>query len=270
MMDTFKAQYADMSDPAWQPRLMAQLRDHGLVTVTGITDRGALLAAARQVMTIRAHRDAAPDGITEITDIGATASGYAAFTDSELIPHTDGSSVPEPPALLLLSCMKAADDGGATQVVDGARIVSTLAEKHPAALRSLSAPRSAHFGGAGGYLGAVFESVGLDRIRIRLRLDDLVRFSPDAAAEIPALRAVISRHLTTVHLGPGDGLLLCNTRWLHGRDQFAGHRIMLRVLGDSLSDTGVLPGFPAPLTPARRFPRDSATGSVDSLARRIA
>jgi hypothetical protein len=214
------------------------LRDHGLLTLAGITDRAALIAIAQRLMTIRAHRDAAPDGVTEITNMGAAASGYAAFTDSELIPHTDGSSVPEPPGLLLLTCVQPADEGGATQVADGARIISTLAEKHPSALRSLSAPRSAYFGGAGGYLGSVFEPAGLDRVRIRLRLDDLVRFSADAAAEIPLLRTVISLHLKTMHLGPGDGLLLCNTRWLHGRDPFDGRRIMLRILGDPLPGLG--------------------------------
>jgi hypothetical protein len=174
------------------------------------------------------------------------------------------------PALLLLACVQPAGEGGATQVADGARIVSTLAEKHPTALRSLSAPRSAHFGGAGGYLGSVFEPAGLGRVRIRLRLDDLVRFSADAAAEIPLLRTVISRHLSTMHLGPGDGLLLCNTRWLHGRDPFVGHLIMLRILGDSLPGAGVPPGFQTPVTLARRPPRDSDDGSVDSFARRIA
>lgn len=202
--------------------------------------------------------------------MGATASGYAAFTDSELIPHTDGSSVPDPPGLLLLTCVQPADEGGATQVVDGARIIATLAEKHPAALRSLSAPRAAFFGGAGGYLGSVFEPAGLDRIRIRLRLDDLVRFSADAAAEIPLLRTVISRHLKTLRLGPGDGVLLCNRRWLHGRDPFDGRRIMLHILGDPLPGTGVLPGFPAPGAPARRCAESSANGGADNLVRRIA
>lgn len=52
-MDTFRAHYADMTDPAWQPSLVAQLRDHGLVTFAGITDRVALIAVARRLMTIR-------------------------------------------------------------------------------------------------------------------------------------------------------------------------------------------------------------------------
>jgi hypothetical protein len=79
-MDTFTAHYADMDDPAWQPGLVAQLRDHGLVTFAGVADRAALLALARQRLTIRAHRDAAPDGITEITDVGvACAAGASGF-----------------------------------------------------------------------------------------------------------------------------------------------------------------------------------------------
>ena len=269
-MDTFKAHYANMTDPAWQPSLMAQLRDHGLVTLAGISDRAALIAVARCLMTIRAHRDAAPDGVTEITDLGATAPGYAAFTDSELIPHTDGSSVSDPPELLLLTCVQPASQGGATLVADGALIMATLAAKNPAALRSLSAPRAAFFGPADGYLGAVFEPAGPDRMRIRLRLDDLVRFSTHTAAVVPLLRTVISRHLKTLHLGPGDGVLLCNTRWLHGRAPFEGHRTMLRILGDPVPGTEVLPGFPTPDVSARSCAESPDNGGAGNLGRRIA
>lgn len=80
--------------------------------------------------------------------------------------------------------------------------------------------------------------------RVRLRLDDLARFSPDAACAVPALRAAISAHTTALHLGPGEGVALCNTRWLHGREPYAGRRVMLRVLGDPLPGAGILPGFP--------------------------
>jgi hypothetical protein len=81
-------------------------------------------------------------------------------------------------------------------------------------------------------------------MRLRLRLDELARFSPDAACAVPALRAVISAHTTTLHLGPGEAVVLCNTRWLHGREPYAGRRVMLRILGDPLPGTGILPGFP--------------------------
>jgi hypothetical protein len=233
-MDTFQAHYADIGDPAQEPRVTARLRDQGMVTFSGITDRAALAAVARRLMTIRPHRDAGADGVTVITGTGSKASGYAAFTDAELIPHTDGSSVPDPPGLLLLACVQPAREGGMTRVADGARIIGTLAEQYPAALRPLSAPRAALFGSADGYLGPVCEQAGPGRTCIRLRLDDLAWFSADATAALPLLRTVIAQHLETFRLRVGEGLLLSNTRWLHGRGRYAGQRVMLRVLGDPL------------------------------------
>jgi len=245
-MDTFQAHYADIRNPAEQLRVAARLRDRGLVTFDGLTDRAALVAVARQLMAIRPHRDAGLDGVTMITGTGTRTSGYAAFTDAELIPHTDGSGVPDPPGLVLLACQQPADEGGTTLVADGERIIGTLAEQHPAALRSLAAPQAAFFGAAGGYLGSVCESAGPGRTSIRLRLDDLAWFSAEATTAIPFLRAAIAQHLETFRLRPGQGILLSNTRWLHGRGRFSGCRVMLRVVGDPLPGAGVMPGFPSP------------------------
>ena len=71
-------------------------------------------------------------------------------------------------------------------------------------------------------------------------------FSADATPIIPLLRAVITQHLHAIQLRTGQGLLVSNTRWLHGRDRYTGPRVMLRILGDSLPGTGIQPGFPAP------------------------
>ena len=61
-MDTFRARHADIL--AQQPRVLALLREHGLVTFTGITGRTELARVARRLMSIRPHRDAGPDGVT--------------------------------------------------------------------------------------------------------------------------------------------------------------------------------------------------------------
>jgi hypothetical protein len=251
-MDTFRAYHADILDPAQQPRVIALLREHGLVTFTGITDRATLASVARRLMSIRPHRDAGPDGVTVITDTGTTGPGYGAFTDAELIPHTDGTSLPDPPGLLLLTCQQPASQGGNTLLADAARITATLAGQHPAALRALSAPQAAYFGAAGGYLGPVCEPASPGRARIRLRLDDLAMFSADATPIIPLLRAVITQHLHAIQLRTGQGLLVSNSRWLHGRDSYAGPRVMLRILGDPLPGTGIQPGFPAPTPGTQR------------------
>lgn len=96
-MDTFRAYHADILDPAQQPRVVALLREHGLVTFTGITDRTELASAAHGLTRIRPHRDAGPDGVTVITDTQTTDPGYAAFTDAELIPTPTGPACPTRP-----------------------------------------------------------------------------------------------------------------------------------------------------------------------------
>lgn len=245
-MDTFRAYHTDIRAPGWQGHAAAQLRERGLVTFSGITERAGLIDIARQLMAIRAHRDADPDGVTVITNTQDGSSGHTGFTDAELIPHTDGSAVLDPPGLLLLACQRAADEGGSTRVADGARVIRALADQHPGCLGPLSAPQAAFFGTAGAYRGAPLEPAGPGRIRIRLRLDDLAWFSTQAAGAIPLLRTAIAAHTQTFRLREGEGLLLSNTRWLHGRDNFTGHRSMLRILGDPLPPTGILPGFPSP------------------------
>ena len=227
-MDTFRAHHADILDPAQQPHVIALLRQHGLVTFTGIISRTELASIARRLMSIRPHRDA----VTVITDTGTAEPGYAAFTDAELIPHTDGTSLPDPPGLLLLTCQQPASRGGNTLLADAAHIIAALAGQHPAALRALCGPRAAYFGAAGGHLGPVCELTGPGWARVRLRLDDLAMFSVDATPLLPLLRAVIAQHQQVVHLDAGQGLMVSNTRWLHGRDSYTGPRVMLRILGD--------------------------------------
>jgi hypothetical protein len=188
LMGTFQVNHTDIRDPGWQPGVMAELGERGLVAFTGITGHTELVALARQLMTVRPHRDAGPDGITVITSTRAEDPGYAGFTDAELIPHTDGSGVPDPPGLLLLACQRPADEGGNMRVVDGASIMGTLAEQHPAALHALSAPRAAFFGATGGHLSAVLEPAGPGRTRI-----PSVR--PDRRRQWPCPRAVAAESL---------------------------------------------------------------------------
>lgn len=205
-MDTFPVWHADIHDTGQRPRVIAQLRDHGLITFSGIHDRTELLAAARPLLTVRPHRDAGTDGVTVISATGDTvAPGYRAFTDAELTPHTDGSSLADPPPLLMLACLQPAAEGGETCVVDGARVLETLTDRFPLALRALSLPGSAFFGAADGHVGSVCEEAAPGRVRIRLRLDELARFSADVTGILPLLRTVIEENTQTFRLHSGEG-----------------------------------------------------------------
>ena len=56
-------------------------------------------------------------------------------------------------------CGSEPTSGGESILVDGRAVYLDLAENDPAALRALSAPRSALFGGADGHLSSVFAEV---------------------------------------------------------------------------------------------------------------
>jgi hypothetical protein len=224
-----------------------RLAEHGLALLTGLSTRPETLRTARAIMCLRTHRDSDADAATVIEQriaYAATAS-LAGFTDRELHPHTEGTAVAEPPRLLFLACIRPADVGGTTVLVDAAAVYADIAATDPDMLDALSTPRSAFFGGPAGHLGAVFTPHGR-HIRVRLRFDDMIRFAPAAALYRDGLWALVRRHEITVSLAAGDGYVLLNDRWLHGRTRYTGPRQMLRLLGEPHPHLDIPSGFPVP------------------------
>ncbi|HUZ25257.1 MAG TPA: TauD/TfdA family dioxygenase [Streptosporangiaceae bacterium] len=262
----------DVADPLTLGRLRRQVCSAGLAVFDGAPDAGAMLAVAGQVMSVTAHPDSDKRGITTITDLGPAAGqpNAGGFSRRELMSHTDRSGVPDPPALMMLTCAVQAPAGGATRLTDGLAVHDDLRATCPESLHALSRARTVLFGGAAGYLGAVFTpAAGRSpaRVAMRLRLDDLGFFSPNVAEWIPPLTASIERHTCTMTLHPGQGLLLDNHRWLHARDTFEGPRRLYRLLGNPLPGLGMYPGIPVPADQPQT-PKTGVPGH--SPARRVA
>lgn len=210
-----------------------------LADVAGPTD---LLDLAEALGTIEPHRDSGPTGVTVIEDRGTTQSGMVAFSRRGLAPHTDRSGVPCPPGLVLAACGHAPAAGGESLLVDGQAVYAELAATNPAACLALSAPRSALFGGADGYLGSVFTRHN-GAVSVRLRTDDLARFAPASTPHLTALHEAIGKHTVTNAMSEGSGYVISNSRWLHGRHAFQGHRVVYRVTANA--HAGSVPrGFP--------------------------
>lgn len=208
----------------------ADLSTAGLALIDIIPDPARLIALTRALgATVVPHRDSGPDGVTVIEDRGARAAAFAGFTQSALTPHTDRSGTADPPNLLLTVCAREPTSGGESILVDGRAVYLHLAYTAPDALKAFSAPRSALFGGADGYLGSVFTLENDDIVSVRLRLDALARFSPTAAPHLPTLRGAIERHAIVVPTRAGIGYVLDNHRWLHGRRRYTGPRRLYRV-----------------------------------------
>lgn len=240
----------DVTVPSAMKAISHRICSDGLALFDGVYSVEAMLAVAGPLMTVTPHPDSDERGVTVIAELGPAANQPNAngFSHHELIAHTDRSGVPEPPALMMLTCAVRARVGGASRFTDGLAVYGDLAARCPNALAPLSRPRSALFGGAAGYLGSVFTHVpGAEpsRIAIRLRLDDLVSFSPDVAEWIPQLTAAINRHSFTMTLQPGQGVILDNHRWLHARDAFDGLRRIYRLLSNPLASIPMVPGIPA-------------------------
>jgi Taurine catabolism dioxygenase TauD, TfdA family len=234
----------DLREPESLSQVADTLRQQGIVMLSGLTDRATLLRSGRSLMTISLHRDSDSEGVTTIERRFSTAIGsLSGFTDRELVPHTDGSAVAEPPRILMLACVRRPRSGGQVVLVDGCGLYQEIAESDPPMLDALRAPRSAYFGGGSGHLSSVFQDLGGHRVAVRLRFDNLIRFSPAASLYVGKLRELVRERAITLDLAVGEGYVLLNDRWLHGRRRFVGDRAMLRLIGDPSPEHQVAPGF---------------------------
>ncbi|GHJ39959.1 TauD/TfdA family dioxygenase [Streptomyces sp. TS71-3] len=237
----------DLTTMAEEAAIAARLRDVGLVSLDGLTSRSAVLAFAARIMDLARHRDSDSDGLTAIRDTGRHAhrEGFAGFGDGELALHTDRSGTPDPPRLVLLVCGKAADQGGECLLTDGKAVHTQLITGDREAAQALAQPRTTYFGDGDGQAAEVFTIHRDHRVSVRLRLDGLARWTPTVEPYVPLLRATAVQHQISLALAPGQGYLLDNERWLHGRRAFVGDRLCWRALG--------YPRFPMPrgFMPAR-------------------
>ncbi|WP_374777125.1 TauD/TfdA family dioxygenase [Streptomyces sp. NBC_01310] len=240
----------------------AQLRTQGLATVEGLMSRTAVLAFAQRAMRVVPHRDSDPDGLTTIQDIGRRSQqpGLRGLGSGELLAHTERSSEPRPPQLMLLVCQRPATTGGDVVLADGQAVHDYLAEHSPAALEALALPNTAFYGDGGGHPAQVFTRHPGRRASIRLRQDSLASFSPLVAGYLPQLRQAIDAVQQRLTLEVGQGYLIDNSRWLHARTAFTGDRLCLRALG-----TPRFPTLGFPLSAPRRAAAEPAADGGGTL-----
>jgi alpha-ketoglutarate-dependent taurine dioxygenase len=172
------------------------------------------------------------------------ASAYSQSNRSGTF-HTDGTLLDTVPDLAMLAGIEAADEGGATVVIDGRAVVARLAEDTPADLAVLEQSQPVHSGDPGEPLvrHAVVDRSGEDVVfrynphYIRLGYAREGRAVPDevsrATTTLDAL-AADPGHQVPVLIARGHVLLWNNLRCLHGRRAFTERthrRRLLRAYG---------------------------------------
>lgn len=240
--------------PSTTEVIQERLHCTGLIVLEGLSSRAAVVDLALDIMTILPHRDSDLDGLTTLHNTGYRGArpGFGGFTGDALAPHTERSGIPAPPRLMLLVCGRAADQGGDCLLTDGRAVHDELWAHHPEAARALSQPRTAFFGtgdgAGGGHATQVFTKHPGGRWSVRLRTDQLARWSPLTQPYLPTLHTAVAAHQVPLRLTAGQGYLLDNTRWLHARAAFTGPRLCWRALGEPRFS--LPPGF-AGADPAR-------------------
>ncbi|MFJ7213579.1 TauD/TfdA family dioxygenase [Amycolatopsis sp. NPDC098790] len=231
--------------------LAAVLACDGVALFDGVRTEQHLLQLTARLGHLVPHRDSTGSGLTVITDRGCARlqMGQAGFSRHPLAAHTDCSDLPRPPLLVAMTCARPAERGGDCVLVDGRAVHHELTTTMPEALADLSARRGAFFGGAAGIVGNVFEPERRGVIGIRLRRDELARFSPHVQRWLPALAQVIDRHTITIPTTTGSGYVVNNRRWLHGRTAFTGPRTMYRALIEPRPAWRIPAGFTPVIAP---------------------
>lgn len=152
------------------------------------------------------------------------AESEAGFTWSSLHAHTDRSLQAEPPSVLAALMTSPSPSGGATTLVDGARVLIRLRRHFDdgalADLRLTPADGSAE-------RPVVDMAAGLTRLRYR---DDGIAAPRGGPNVLSQLRRLIVEETVTLELAAGDGYLVHNHRFLHGRTAFTGGRLLVRFL----------------------------------------
>ena len=167
------------------------------------------------------------------------AKSDSAYTNHELLPHTDGTYSNDAPGLQLLHCLAFDGTGGESTMVDGFRVAAQIRVAEPELYDLLStvevpgqylgdgvhlrASRPIFRHGADGMLEQVSYN-NADRAPFALPFDRTELF-------YEALRA-FERRANDERLQwrrvnpPGDAMLFDNWRVLHGRLGYTGHRHM--------------------------------------------
>ena len=231
----FSDYYVDLSDPAAHQLMISRLTELGIFTFAVPTPkaRQELLQLALKLGKIHRHAHSDADGVTvilpmeEITDL----PGLLGFSRHTLDLHTDCTALPVPPDLIVNHCGQAAIKGGETLLVDMKEVYEELLHSWPGVAQDLSGPGSMIFGfGRGRYAGSVFEHVGNNRILCRFRADGAGFSDVRIGTSMQILMDLLERYCVKLKLESGQGYVINNGRWLHGRSSFVGHREFMRIL----------------------------------------
>lgn len=232
---------------------LARLRRDGLVAARGFStapgrppedDTDALIDAfsAAGLSLIATHFGRVEDLRTDNTTNANT--DQLGYTDAPVDLHTDQPFLPRPPRYQLLQCIRPADEGGDSYLVDALAAARWLESIDGPAFRLLTTVpvrfhrRQRSFERT--FTGPLLAMDGPEGFQVRSSYFTLAPFDHPFAEMEAWYRACARfagivrdpRHQYRLRLGPGDFIVYDNHRMLHARTGFSGPRWLRGVYFD--------------------------------------
>jgi hypothetical protein len=226
------------SDAIALDEIHARLSSDGVAFVGGLQQEATFMAVGKSLGTIFHHRDSDPSGITRLKAriLDGGISDLRGFSSQELLPHTDRSTAEAPPDYVFMAAVLQPAKGGDSVLVDGARLHAWIAAHDPILLSHLKEPNSVIFAdGNCVRVGSIFTETPDGYVQLRFRADQLGYFGAPLAARLDVLCSGIEECAVRAKLQPGQGVIVDNYRWLHGRTAFVGERELWRLLIDRVA-----------------------------------
>jgi alpha-ketoglutarate-dependent taurine dioxygenase len=210
-----------------------ELDKKGIVFIRNVTTEDQFISIGEKLGSIYKPRHGTADGITKIEPTHEKiGNGY---TRQELYLHIDRSQEISPPKYLMTTCsVKATLGGGHSTFLDGNELYDKLSREEPEILEQLKNSNNTQFLQDDGS----YQSLAIfgESNAIRFRLDDKILISGTLAKNFNRLLEIMNQLTHTVEFELGEGYIIDNRWWLHGRTGFKGDRAILRLL--VTSDSG--------------------------------
>ncbi|WP_419868547.1 TauD/TfdA family dioxygenase [Chryseobacterium sp. CT-SW4] len=153
------------------------------------------------------------------------------FNDNnELFPHTDRSTLENPPNILIYYYRSPSDVGGETWLIDTKKILLEILLKYGEDCKILQQAYAVFSDQSETYIGNIFEKLKDGSYCVRFRNDKFEYLNRDLIEFLPLFYDRIEKYKETVKLEKGYGYMIHNGRFLHGRAGFTGKREAWRLL----------------------------------------
>ena len=219
--------------------LYRKLRDYGFVIVrNAMPEKGAAAGVARLIGDL----DEATYGkVFDLTPSGRIPT--LGNTTRSVPPHTDEPFRYTPPGICVLGCVRPADDGGDTILVDGFKLAKKMRDEAPDLFALLARKAQTFVRRHDGSLDLrsraktfVLDDEGqLSGVRIHTRSAGPMDLSAElveayyAAHHRLTVMMMAPENQVRVALGPGEAVVFDNHRVLHARTDFSDQRRLLQI-----------------------------------------